>query len=175
MRFFEDITLLSQDLHFSTQPSQFLFRGWWISTARERLYPGFRKLLAPMMQGTVCNAQISCNLRLGFATRLHELYRFHLAFLREDFLVFWHDALHLDALFSVYILRESPSSPLFSLRFGVRRSSMKARPPCLARSWNARGQVITRAEFAFLLLDGFVIHPHINLDRCHILVPQEFL
>src|SRR6266496_4045460 len=39
------------------------------------------------------------------------MYRFQLEFLCEGPLFFWHDALPLDALFQVYTLRESPSSP----------------------------------------------------------------
>ena len=35
--------------------------------------------------------------------------------------------------------------------------------------------MIARTIFAFLLLDRRIIHVHIELDRRHILVPQEFL
>lgn len=72
---------------------------------------GFRKFLAPMMQGAVGNAQISRDLRLGFPAFLDKLDRFQLEFLCEDFLILRHDALPLDALSSVSLLRESPSSP----------------------------------------------------------------
>ncbi|HEY1352148.1 MAG TPA: hypothetical protein VGF67_21215 [Ktedonobacteraceae bacterium] len=61
--------------------------------------------------GALCHSEISCHVRLGLAADLHELHRLSPQFLREDVLVFWHDALHLDALFPVSILRESPSSP----------------------------------------------------------------
>src|SRR6266496_3682938 len=45
------------------------------------------------------------------------MYRFQLEFLCEGPLFFWHDALPLDALFQVYTLRESPSSPLEAMVF----------------------------------------------------------
>src|SRR6266516_1885179 len=54
------------------------------------------------------------------------MYRFQLEFLCEGPLFFWHDALPLDALFQVYTLRESPSSP----RTRCKRRSMSVRSRC---------------------------------------------
>lgn len=63
------------------------------------MFSGFRELLAPMMQRTISNSQVSRNLCLWLAALLDKLNGFLFEFLREDSLILWHDYLPLDALF----------------------------------------------------------------------------
>ncbi len=91
-----------------------------MTTAWERLRASFGIFLTPVVQGAIGNAQITCDLGLRFPAPLHSLHRFQLEFLRKGALFFWHDALPLETLFQVYLLRESPSSPLTG--FDIRRS-----------------------------------------------------
>src|SRR6266568_2641406 len=84
-------------------------------TAWKCLLPMLREFLPPVMQRTVGNTQITGNLRLRLPRSLHQLHRFLFELFRKSALFFWHDALLSDALFQIYILQESPSSPL-SLR-----------------------------------------------------------
>ncbi|SRR6266700_7244057 len=81
-------------------------------TAWKCLLPMLREFLPPVMQRTVGNTQITGNLRLRLPRSLHQLHRFLFELFRKSALFFWHDALLSDALFQIYILQESPSSPL---------------------------------------------------------------
>lgn len=51
----------------------------------------------------------------------------------------------------------------------------EAFPARLARPWEVFWEVIAWAEFALLVLNGFVIHAHIHLDGRHIFMTKEFL
>src|SRR5579863_1634152 len=62
-----------------------------MSTASKGLLCLLSKLLLPVMQRTVGNAQISGNSGGGLVARLGQSYRFHLTFFRKGALVLWHD------------------------------------------------------------------------------------
>ena len=84
-----------------------------MATAWEGLRALFGKLFTPVVQCAIGDPQISGNLGLRLPTPLRSLHGFQLEFFRKGTLLFWHDALPLDALFQVYFLRESPSSPVY--------------------------------------------------------------
>ena len=62
--------------------------------------------MAPVVQGTIGNQEITGHLRLGFPTLLHSLYGFQFEFLRKGAQLFWHAVLPLETLFQLYLLRK---------------------------------------------------------------------
>lgn len=51
-------------------------------------------------------------------------------------------------------------------------SGLETSPTRLARPWEPCLQMIAGAEFALLVLEGFVIHTHVHFDRCHIFMSE---
>src|SRR5512135_3489505 len=80
-------------------------------TAWKGLSPLLEKQLAPMVQSTIGYAQVTCHLRQRFLAGSGQLHGFHFKLARIGPLLFWHDALPLEAIIQLYLLRESPSSP----------------------------------------------------------------
>ena len=83
-----------------------------------------------MMQRTVGDTQISCNLRSGFLARLDQLHRFHLKFSRKGSLGLLH-GLSLPVsgpLLQVYLPHFSGSRPHLIVPFSHEREFVFSKP-----------------------------------------------
>src|SRR5215471_19962959 len=91
----------------------FLFVPALMPTAREGLLALFREQLAPMLQPTLSDTQLSCDLGQRFLAHLEQVHRFHLKFSRKGSWCLVHGLSlpHVGFTLQVYLPHFSGSRP----------------------------------------------------------------
>jgi hypothetical protein len=82
---------LLHDFQLAFEAAIFLLDGRLVPTPWKSIASMFSQLLAPIMNGTVGDAQLSGQFGDRFAARLSQAHGFHLKFFRKGSLLFRHD------------------------------------------------------------------------------------